>query len=195
MKYKSKGVYVNKVGDKYYLYRAHCVYDKKTKKNVRVSDGYLGRVTQEDGFIPAKDKVSGPVLVFEFGIYFFLSKLLNDVYHSFKNNRKRDSIMSLAVMHYLNNPIYEQTALFHIYKKTNINHFRDETVKNDALRVSHMLDHFIKTRIDDNDWEYLKNHLPSIHLVRINNQYYLSSFNDELKEMLEKYNMEVKING
>lgn len=32
MKYKSKGVYVNKVGDKYYLYRAHCVYDKKTKK-------------------------------------------------------------------------------------------------------------------------------------------------------------------
>lgn len=32
MKYKSKGVYVNKVGNTYYLYRAHCVYDKTTKK-------------------------------------------------------------------------------------------------------------------------------------------------------------------
>jgi len=59
MKYKSKGVYVNKVGDKYYLYLAHYVYDKKTKKNVRVSDGYLGCVTEKDDFIPAKDKVSG----------------------------------------------------------------------------------------------------------------------------------------
>jgi len=74
MKYKSKGVDVNKVGNNY-LYRAHCVYDKKTKKNVRVSDGYIGRVTKKDGFTPAKDKVSGLVLVFEFGIYFSLSKI------------------------------------------------------------------------------------------------------------------------
>ncbi len=168
---------------------------KKTKKNVRISDGYIGRVTEKDGFIPSKDKVSGPVQVFEFGIYFFLSKLLGDVYKSFKNNIKRDSIMSLAIMYYLNDSIYEHTGLFYIYKKTNTSHFNDEIIKNEALRVSHMLDYFITTRIDDNDWKYFVNHLPSIHLVKINNQYYLSSFNDELKTMLNKYNMEVKING
>lgn len=193
MKYKSKGIYVNKVGDKYYLYRAHCVYDKNTKKNVRISDGYIGRVTEEDGFIPAKDKVSGPVYVFEFGLFFFISFLLKDVYKSFRSHKKRDSILSLAVMIYLDDFDYDSSALFHIYRHCHTSHFNDDSVKSEALRVSHMISHFISTRIDADDWNYLKIHLPSIHLVKINDKLYLSSFSDDLKKILDKYNVEVQI--
>lgn len=192
MKYKSKGVYVNKVGDKYYLYRAHCVYDKKTGKNVRVSDGYIGRVTEDDGFIPVKDKVTGDIFVYEFGLYYFISLLLKDVYASFVKNKKKDSIMSLGIMKYLGCSNYFNTALFRIYKKTDIGCFDDDEVVSEASRVSSMIDHFITTRITHDDWQYLLETLPTIHLVAVNNKYYISSFSDELKEILNKYHMEVK---
>lgn len=192
LKYKSKGVYVNKVGDKYYLYRAHCVYDKKTKKNVRVSDGYIGRVTEKDGFIPVRDKVTGPVFVFELGLYYFLSVLLKDVYKSFKNDKRRDSILSLGILNYLGVMDFSSTALFYIYKRAEDKHFNEEHVKNEADRVKNMLDHFISTRIEENDWINLQRMLPSIHLVKVNDKYYISSYSDELKKLLDKYNVEVK---
>ena len=55
MKYKKKGTYINKVGDKYYLYAAHSERVKGTDKVRRVSDGYLGRITEKDGLIPSHD--------------------------------------------------------------------------------------------------------------------------------------------
>lgn len=192
MKYKSKGVYVNKVGNTYYLYRAHCVYDKTTKKNKRVSDGYIGRVTEEDGFIPVKDKVQGDIYVYEYGLYFFLSALLKDVYKSLKANKKKDTVMALAIMKYLDYFEYFTTGLFNIYKNVNIELFNDKDVNKEAERISNMLSHFISTRVKDNDWQYLLNALPSIHLVQVNEKYYISSYSNELKQALNKYNMEMK---
>lgn len=192
MKYKSKGVYVNKVGNTYYLYRAHCVYDKTTKKNKRVSDGYIGRVTEEDGFIPVKDKVQGDIYVYEYGLYFFLSALLKDVYKSLKANKKKDTVMALAIMKYLDYYEYFTTSLFNIYKNVNIELFNDKDVNKEAERISNMLSHFISTRVKDNDWQYLLNALPSIHLVQVNEKYYISSYSNELKQALNKYNMEMK---
>ena len=88
LKHKPKGVYVNKVGDTYYLYKAHCVYDKTTGKKVRVSDGNIGRVTEKDGFIPVKDKVRGNIVVYDYGLYLLLSTLLKDTYKSLKSSFK-----------------------------------------------------------------------------------------------------------
>ena len=55
MKHKKKGTYINRVGDKYYLYAAHSERIKGTGKVRRVSDGYLGRITEQDGLIPARN--------------------------------------------------------------------------------------------------------------------------------------------
>lgn len=57
MAHKKKGTYVNKVGNKYYLYAAHSERIKGTDKVRRVCDGYLGRITKEDGFIPANNRL------------------------------------------------------------------------------------------------------------------------------------------
>lgn len=70
LKYKKKGTYINKVGDKYYLYAAHSERIKGTAKVRRISDGYLGRITESDGLIPPKDKVSTPIVSYEFGLSF-----------------------------------------------------------------------------------------------------------------------------
>ena len=68
MVHKKKGTYINCVNGKYYLYAAHSERVPGTKKVRRVSDGYIGRITQEDGLIPARDKVTGEVCVYEYGL-------------------------------------------------------------------------------------------------------------------------------
>jgi hypothetical protein len=52
------GQYVNKKGDSYYIYSAHSERREGISHPVRVSDGYLGRITEKDGFIPAKKRGS-----------------------------------------------------------------------------------------------------------------------------------------
>jgi hypothetical protein len=68
MSHKKKGTYVNRVGDTYYLYAAHSERVKGTNKVRRVSDGYLGRITEKEGFIPAKRKLSAAVSAHEYGL-------------------------------------------------------------------------------------------------------------------------------
>ena len=48
-KHLEKGIYVNRVGDKYYLYRAHSERKPGNRNPVRVFDGYVGTVTEKDG--------------------------------------------------------------------------------------------------------------------------------------------------
>lgn len=47
LKHKKKGTYINKVGDKYYLYAAHSEHILGTaNKSRRICDGYLGNYTR-----------------------------------------------------------------------------------------------------------------------------------------------------
>jgi len=68
LKHKTKGTYINFQNGKYYLYAAHSERIPGTNKVRRVSDGYLGRITEEDGFIPVKKKLPDSVFVFEYGL-------------------------------------------------------------------------------------------------------------------------------
>jgi len=68
LRHKKKGTYINCQNGKYYLYAAHSERIPGTGKVRRVSDGYLGRITEEDGLIPAKRKLGEPVYVFEYGL-------------------------------------------------------------------------------------------------------------------------------
>jgi hypothetical protein len=68
LKHKAKGTYVNVQNGKYYLYAAHSERVPGTGKVRRVSDGYLGRITEGDGLVPARRKLAGPVHVYEYGL-------------------------------------------------------------------------------------------------------------------------------
>jgi len=68
LRHKKKGTYINFQNGKYYLYAAHSERIPGTGKVRRVSDGYLGRITEDEGLIPTKRKLSEPVHVFEYGL-------------------------------------------------------------------------------------------------------------------------------
>jgi len=67
LKHKRKGTYINRVKDKYYLYAAHSERVPGTGKVRRVSDGYIGRITEKEGLILSKPKIKGSIEVLEYG--------------------------------------------------------------------------------------------------------------------------------
>jgi hypothetical protein len=79
MAHKIKGTYINNVKGRYYLYAAHSERIPGTKKVRRVSDGYIGRITKEDGLIPSRDKVEGDVSVYEYGLCMALAALCKKI--------------------------------------------------------------------------------------------------------------------
>lgn len=58
--YKEKGKTVKIKNGKYYLYSQKNIYDKTKKHKCRKTEQYLGRITEDDGFIPVKIRSSIP---------------------------------------------------------------------------------------------------------------------------------------
>jgi hypothetical protein len=89
--HKRKGTYINFVKGKYYLYAAHSERIPGTNKIRRVSDGYIGRITEEDGLIPAKDKIGGDVIVYEYGLHMTALALSDGIYMGLCHKKRIDA--------------------------------------------------------------------------------------------------------
>lgn len=101
--HKAKGTYVNKVGDKYYLYAAHSERVSGTKRIKRVCDGYLGRITQEQGLIPPKDKLPKSIRSYEYGLSSLVLTVCSNIHKGFRRSFvvNGDFIMAASVLSYL----------------------------------------------------------------------------------------------
>jgi len=117
LKYKEKGTYINCVKGKYYLYAAHSERVPGTKKVKRVCDGYLGRITEEDGLIPPKDKVDGTISVLEYGLSCTILSVCSNIHSSFRKSfvKNGDFVMAASILHFLygrfNSFLYHQSYL------------------------------------------------------------------------------------
>lgn len=107
LKHKKKGTYINFQNGKYYLYAAHSERVPGTKKVRRVSDGYLGRITEEDGFVPARKKLSGPVHVYEYGLSATVFSLCKKVYSGLRREYRdsADFVMACGMLLFINGSI------------------------------------------------------------------------------------------
>lgn len=101
--HKVKGTYVNKVGDRYYLYAAHSERVPGTKKIRRVCDGYLGRITQEHGLIPPKDKFPKHIRSYEYGLSSLILSVCSNIHKGLRRSFvvNGDLIMAASVLSYL----------------------------------------------------------------------------------------------
>ena len=101
LKHKTKGTYINFANGKYYLYAAHSERIPGTKKVRRVSDGYIGRITQDAGLIPTRDKVSGDIIVYKYGLHmtaFALSgQILLGLQREFRGAAKNILVMGILL--------------------------------------------------------------------------------------------------
>lgn len=195
LKYKSKGVYVIKKKDSYYLYRAHSQRIKGTNKVKRIFDGYIGRVTEEDGFIPVRDKIVGDILVFDFGMPAFLFALCMDIYKGFKKSHRTyaDTIFVLAIAQTLHIEFDDipSSALPLLFKNYSIKQCTKEEVTFQCSRCVSMIESYLKSKVDNDDLRLIYRLFPQVHLTFINDSYRLSSFGDDTIALLNKYHVEV----
>lgn len=103
LEHKVKGTYINKVGDKYYLYAAHSERVPGTKKIRRVCDGYLGRITKEQGLIPPKDTFPKDIRAYEYGLSSLVLSVCSNIHKGLRRSFviNGDFIMTASVLSYI----------------------------------------------------------------------------------------------
>lgn len=194
MKYKEKGTYINYVNGKYYLYAAHSERIPGTKKVKRVFDRYIGRITEEEGLIPTRDKVSGNVIVYEYGLSTLLLTLSKNIHKGFKRTFKdnADFIMAATILTVMygryNNSLFLQSFLSIRFPDINMEKATDKQ-KAEIDRGVRMLKHE-KNEKYGADTEDVLLYFRHLYKVKINDQYYLSEETDKIVELKSKYKIE-----
>ncbi|MBR5376556.1 MAG: hypothetical protein IK139_04685 [Lachnospiraceae bacterium] len=192
MKYKTKGTYINKVGDKYYLYAAHSERIKGTDKVRRVSDGYIGRITQKDGLIRSKPRLKRPPVALELGLSYIILYSTKDIskgiHKSYRKNA--DLVYCCSILTY----IYGSYSYL-LYKKSFLSLRFPEVTFPDRFppavitgieRGCRMICDSLSGRFGD-DLESVMHRFADIRLIDIDGFYYLSGHDDETDSLSEKY--------
>jgi len=195
MKHKKKGTYINKVGDRYYLYAAHSERIKGTQKVRRVSDGYIGRITEKDGLIPAKDKIKGTPYAFEIGLSFTIISICENIHNGLKKSYRKhaDMIYACAILLYIYET-YSEELLKHSYLHL---HFTDvvipetltQTQKTGIERGQRMIKEQLLLTFKE-DLPQITTFFPEIRLLMINSKYYLSPLSSTATALSNKYEIE-----
>ena len=194
LKHKRKGTYINCVGGKYYLYAAHSERISGTGKVKRICDGYLGRITEADGLIPPKEKVSSDILVFEYGLCFFIMQTCENIYKGFKRTspKNADFIIVSSILNVIygcsNNIVYQNSYLSIIFPNLNIAKEANENVLNSISRGVSMVNDTLDKLIFENKRDVFQT-LSSLHKIRINDKWYLSKENSSILAIKEKYQL------
>ena len=195
MKHKAKGTYINCVKGKYYLYKAHSERVPGTKKVKRVFDGYIGRITEEDGLIPVRDKVKDEVVVYEYGLCMTMMTLCSDIsrglHREFRSAADRILISGLltAAFGECSQEVYEWSYLSVKFPKLDMTKALTDKQRTGVTRCARMASDVMLKQFGD-DRGAVFSRLSKIYMVKINGQFYRSKVNDDAKKLLLKYKVD-----
>ena len=78
-KHKNKNVEIKKIGENYYAYKIKSIWDKKINRARKITEEYLGKITQEN-LIPPKHKRDLKLeSIKDYGNVFFVKNQLSDI--------------------------------------------------------------------------------------------------------------------
>jgi len=194
LKHKTKGTYINYQNGKYYLYAAHSERVPGTKKVRRVSDGYLGRITEKDGLIPPRDKVSGDVLVYEYGLTATILSLCATIHTGLRRDFKRnaDFIMSAAVLTVIHGDydqrLFEHSFLSVIYPDVSLAGQPTDKQLSALRRTVLMIRDTLSSHFEG-ALPLIMDTFPYVHKVKINQRFYTEKLSDTVKDMKDRYHI------
>jgi len=189
---KKKGTFVNKVGDKYYLYSAHSERIKGTTKVKRICDGYLGRITEKDGLIPPKEKIKDIVVTYEFGFSFTAISTTKKIHTGLRKTfvKYGDFIYVSSILTYIyglsNKELFELSYLCFHFPELDFPDVITDTQTAGVERGTRMIADTMKKHFGE-DLSLLKVYFSSVNLIRINGKLYCSSMSGTVKEFSAKY--------
>lgn len=196
LKYKEKGTELRFINGKYYLYKVHC--ERVNGKNKKITDKYLGRIT-EDGLVPPKEKFSS-IFSFEYGFSFFMYKytynILEGLYTTDKRVAEKIFIISLFETIYnipFNEYLFISSYLSILFNKIDFNKKITNNMKFNINRSKKMIDDYIKKNFTDETFNELKNILSTLHIIKIDDKYILPKVSNTILNIYNKYNIKMEI--
>jgi hypothetical protein len=195
LRHKKKGTYINFVNGKYYLYAAHSERVPGTKKVRRVSDGYIGRITLEDGLIPARDKVSGDVIVYEYGLSMTMLTLCEDIFSGIRRTFRQaaDFVMVAGILTAIygrcDQESYLQSYLSVLFPDLNMEKSPTDKQKVAIERGARMAADVFMRKFGA-DAGCAKDKLSKVFTVNVNGNFYLSKISGSTKDFLKTHEIE-----
>ena len=195
--HKKKGTYINRVGDKYYLYAAHSERVPGTDKVRRVSDGYIGRITERDGLIPAKRKLSGDIYVYEYGLSETVLRLCGRIRTGLKREFKAnaDLVMASGVLLFMYGraapELYETSWLSLAMPGLDIEGGLTDKQRVGAERACRMAKDRMAARFGD-ELQAAMELLPLVRKVRMGDEGRLAAMPARVVAFCEKHSIEFK---
>lgn len=193
LKHKKKGTYINCVNGKYYLYAAHSERVPGTKKVRRISDGYIGRITEEDGLIPSRDKIAGDVVVYEYGLHITALKISGDILKGMRREFRTSAERVLVTGILLANggagdeEVFKTSYLSVIYPDMNYNRELTEKQRIGAERCARMVNDKLSGITMGN--KRIMTQLGHVHAVAVNGKIYLSLISPSIMNWLKEHNI------
>ena len=194
MQYKTKGTYINKAGDKYYLYAAHSVREKGTGKVHRVSDGYIGRITKEDGLIRSKSRLKSVPVSMEVGLSYPILLLTGNIRTGITKRfpKHGDYVFSRGVLLYIydiySDELYNQSYLSVFFSGSESPTQVTDAHRTDIERYRRMVADVMNKKFCEDVGQVIKL-FQHIRLIRIDDIFYLSGITSEIASLSEKYNI------
>jgi hypothetical protein len=194
LKHKKKGTYINCVKGKYYLYAAHSERVPGTRIVKRVSDGYLGRITEQDGFIPSKDKISSDILVYEYGLSVAVMQLCRNIHSGFKRTSPKNSdlifvssILNVISSSYASS-VFSKSYLSVLFPSLDMNKKATGGVLINISRGTAMINDYIDNIMGEERTSVFYV-LSGLYKIKLNDKWYLSKENDDILSIRKKYKL------
>jgi len=190
LQHKKKGTYVNCVKGRYYLYAAHSERIPGTQKVKRICDGYLGRITEEEGFIPVKDKVSTDILVYEYGFSCFLLEFCKEELVELDGEGNFIGVACLLSILYGEYSFqtfarsYTSVLFPDISFKKSPNPVVSAQIVKGIDRISARID-----TLSAEERDVVFNELPYVYKIKLNDRWYSSKLSDTVRVFVEKHHM------
>ena len=195
LKHKEKGTYINCVSGKYYLYKAHSERIPGTKKVKRVFDGYIGRITEEDGLIPVRDKVKDEVVVYEYGLCMTMLALCADISSGLKREFRSatDRILVAGLLTAIygesGQEVYEWSYLSVKFPELDMAKALTDKQRIGAERCTRMVSDVMLKHFGE-EKEAIVSKLSKVYMVKINGLLYCSKISSGTKVLLLKYGVD-----
>lgn len=194
LKHKKTGTYINFVKGKYYLYAAHSERVKGTDKVKRICDGYLGRITEKDGLIPPKDKVSNSPVVLEYGLSTTILTVCEKIYKGLRKSFSKagDLVMAASILSFLYGKydgfLFRQSYLSKRFPGLDLDGPLTEAQAFGIERGRLMIQDTLEGHFKD-DLPQVRMFFSLVYMVKINGRFYRSEEPEATRALRLKYNL------
>ena len=194
LKHKTKGTYLNCVNGRYYLYAAHSERIPGTKKVKRIFDGCLGRITEEDGFIPVKDKINTEILVFEYGFSAFILQICKRERLTWYQNTGKyaDFVLVASILSVLHGSYDHQklsvSYLSILYPSLHLGQPINAEVSGHIEKLTIAIKRFLEN-LPAQEQKTIFTELPYVYKVQLNQRWYESQQSEAVYDLLKNWHM------